>query len=138
MKNTRRRMLPRADINVTPFIDILLVLLVIFMTISPNVPTGLKTNIREQPPPGVQPSEPEKVVVLSMDRNGVIKINQKEVQAPQLIEQLQEIFKTRSDRTIFVQGDEELLFSDMAHLIDLAKGAGIERLGLVTEPITVK
>src|SRR5262249_35821197 len=110
----------------------------IFMTISPNVPTGLKTNIPEQPPPGVQPSEPEKVVVLSMDRNGVIKINQKEVQAPQLIEQLEEIFKTRSDRTIFVQGDEEVLFSDMAHLIDLAEGAGIERLGLVTEPITVK
>jgi biopolymer transport protein ExbD len=51
--------------------------------------------------------------------------------------ELQDIFKTRSDRTIFVQGDDELLFSDMARLIDAAKGAGMERLGLVTEKITI-
>src|SRR5215475_5054878 len=137
MKKTKRRMLPRADINVTPFIDILLVLLVIFMTISPNVPTGLKASIPQQPPPGWRP-EPEKVIVLSMDRNGVIKINRNEVQAAHLIEQLQDIFKTRSDRTIFVKGDDELLFSDMAGLIDAAKGAGVERLGLMTEKITAR
>jgi biopolymer transport protein TolR len=138
MKKNRRRRLPRADINVTPFIDILLVLLVIFMTIAPTVPTGLKASIPEQPPPGPQRQEPEKVIVLSMDRNGVIKINENEIQASQLIEELQDILKTRNDRTIFVQGDDELLFSDMARLIDAAKGAGVERLGLVTEKITVQ
>ena len=138
MKKNRRRILPRADINVTPFIDILLVLLVIFMTIAPTVPTGLKASIPEQPPPGPQRQEPEKVIVLSMDRNGVIKINENEIQASQLIEELQDILKTRNDRTIFVQGDDELLFSDMARLIDAAKGAGVERLGLVTEKITVQ
>ena len=137
MKKNRRRILPRADINVTPFVDILLVLLVIFMTLSPTVPMGLKASIPEQPPPGPQRQEPEKVIILSMDRNGVIKINQNEIQASHLIEELQGIFKTRSDRTIFVQGDDELLFSDMARLIDAAKGAGVERLGLVTEKITV-
>jgi len=138
MKRNRRRILPRADINVTPFIDILLVLLVIFMTLSPTVPTGLKTNIPQQPPPGPHRQQPEEVIVLNMDRNGVIKINQNEVQASHLIEELQDIFKTRSDRTIFVQGDDELLFSDMAGLIDAAKGAGVELLGLVTERITVR
>ena len=138
MKKNRRRRLPRADINVTPFIDILLVLLVIFMTIAPTVPTGLKASIPEQSPPGPKRQEPEKVIVLSMDRNGVIKINQNEIQASQLIEELQDILKTRNDRTIFVQGDDELLFSDMARLIDAAKGAGVERLGLVTEKITVQ
>src|SRR5215470_17235517 len=137
MKKPRRRILPRADINVTPFIDILLVLLVIFMTLSPTVPTGLKASIPQQPPPGPHRQEPERVIVLTMDRNGVIKINQNEVQASHLIEELKDIFKTRSDRTIFVQGDEELLFSDMARLIDAAKGAGVERLGLVTEKIRV-
>ena len=137
MKKNRRRRLPRADINVTPFIDILLVLLVIFMTISPTVPTGLKASIPEQPPPGPQRQEPEKVIVLSMDRTGVIKINQNEIQASRLIEELHDIFRTRNDRTIFVQGDDELLFSDMARLIDAAKGAGVERLGLMTEKITV-
>ena len=138
MKRNRRRILPRADINVTPFIDILLVLLVIFMTLSPTVPAGLKANIPQQPPPGPQRKQPEEVIVLSMDRSGVIKINQNEVQASHLIEQLQDIFKTRSDRTIFVQGDDELLFSDMAGLIDAAKGAGVERLGLMTEKITAR
>jgi biopolymer transport protein TolR len=137
MKKKRPRILPRAEINVTPFIDILLVLLVIFMTLSPTVPTGLKTNIPQQPPPGPQRQQPEKVIVVSMDRNGVIKINQNEVQASHLIEQLQDIFKTRSDRTIFVRGDDKLLFSDMAGLIDAAKGAGVERLGLMTEKIPV-
>jgi biopolymer transport protein ExbD len=137
MKKNRRRRLPRADINVTPFIDILLVLLVIFMTIAPTVPTGLKASIPEQPPPGPQRQEPEKVIVLSMDRNGVIKINENEIQASQLIEELQDILKTRNDQTIFVQGDDELLFSDMARLIDAAKGAGVDRLGLMTEKITV-
>jgi len=134
MKRIKRRILPRADINVTPFIDILLVLLVIFMTISPTAPMGMDANIPHQPPPGPR-QEPEKTIVLSMDRNGVIRINQTRVEPAQLIEQLQNIFKTRNDRTIFVQADDDLLFNDVAQLIDVAKGAGVERLGLMTEQI---
>src|SRR5437660_6152516 len=84
MKKRRRRILPRADINVTPFIDILLVLLVIFMTISPKIQTGMDTNIPQPPPPGPRHDDPEKVIVLSMDRNGVIKINQTEVEPAEL------------------------------------------------------
>src|SRR5207237_552465 len=122
MKKRRRRILPRADINVTPFIDILLVLLVIFMTISPKIQTGMDTNIPQPPPPGPRHDDPEKVIVLSMDRNGVIKINQTEVEPAELIGRLQEIFKTRSDRTMFVQADDALLFNDVAQLIDAAKG----------------
>src|SRR5207237_5870260 len=131
MKKKGRRILPRADINVTPFIDILLVLLVIFMTISPTTRTGLKAAIPEPPPPG--PAQPqENVVVLSMDRNGVIRINQGEVELSSLIERLHDIFKTRTDRTIFVQADDELLFNDVAQLIHAAKGAGVTRIGLMT------
>src|SRR5439155_1669610 len=109
MKKRRRRILPRADINVTPFIDILLVLLVIFMTISPTVPTGVNADIPQQPPPGPR-QEPDKVILLSMNRNGVIRINQTEVEASHLIERLQDIFKTRSDRTMFLQADNDLLY----------------------------
>src|SRR5437016_11731640 len=101
MKRRRRRMLPRGDINVTPFIDILLVLLVIFMTITPMTPTGLKTAVPQQPPPDPQRKDSEKVIVLSIDRNGVIKINQNEIERSQLIARLQDIFKTRNDRTMF-------------------------------------
>ena len=137
MKKKRRRILPRADINVTPFIDILLVLLVIFMTISPTARTGLNAAIPQPSPPG--PERPqENVIVLSMDRNGVIKINQDEIEPSRLIERLQDIFKSRNDRTIFVQADTELLFNDVAQLIDAAKSAGVDRLGLMTEQISAK
>src|SRR5438128_12372299 len=109
MKKKRRRILPRADINVTPFIDILLVLLVILMTISPTERTGLNAAIPQPPPPG--PERPqENVIVLSMDRSGIIRINQNEVEPSSVIERLQDIFKTRNERTIFVQADSELLF----------------------------
>ena len=73
-----------------------------------------------------------------MDRNGLIRINQDEVEPSSLIERLQDIFKTRNDRTIFVQADDELLFNDVAQLIDAAKGAGVNRIGLMTAQITAK
>jgi biopolymer transport protein ExbD len=67
-----------------------------------------------------------------MDRNGIIHINQDEVQLTDLSSQLQGIFKTRRDHTLFVQGDSSLLFNDVAHIIDVAKGAGADRVGFMT------
>jgi biopolymer transport protein TolR len=138
VKNKRRRILPRADINVTPFIDILLVLLVIFMTISPTIPTGLDAAV-PQPPPGQQNAKPrDDVIVLSVDKNGIIRINQDEVEPRQLDGRLRDIFKSRSDRTIFLQADNDLLFNDVAQIIDITRAAGVERLGLMTEQISVR
>ena len=139
MKKIRRRIMPRADINVTPFIDILLVLLVIFMTISPNLSKGVHTNIPQPPPPdSATVQKVDTAIVLSMSRTGVIKINQMEVEPSQLMAQLQDIFKSREDRTIFVQADNDLLFNDVAQLIDAAKTAGVDQLGLMTEHISSK
>jgi biopolymer transport protein TolR len=136
MKKVRPGISPRSGINVTPFIDILLVLLVIFMTITPLTPTGLRTAVPQPPPPGPESQEPENVLVLSLDASGVIRINQDQIELARLAERLQTIFKTRSDRTIFVQADRELLFNDVAQLIDTAKGAGAIQVGLMTEQIS--
>ncbi len=99
MKKKRGRVLPQALINVTPFIDILLVLLVLFMTISPNMPEGHKATIPQRSPDSARP-ENDTAIILSMDGAGVIRINQTEIAATDLLRQLQDIFKNRSNRDI--------------------------------------
>src|SRR5262245_59722852 len=98
----KRRVRPRfrGEINVTPFIDILLVLLVIFMTITPITPAGLQALVPQPPPPDHEKHEDEKTIVLSIDRNGTLRINQEEVEASHLMDRLHDIFKSRSDRTM--------------------------------------
>ena len=135
LKKQRRRVLAKGDINVTPFIDILLVLLVIFMTITPVAPKGFRTNVPLPAPPNERQSQSDEAIVISLDKAGALHINQKEVELPALSDQLHQIFKTRNDKTVFVQADSELLFAQIAQVIDVAKSSGVERVGLMTDQI---
>ena len=123
----------KADINITPLIDVLLVLIVIFMVITPLTPHGLAVSVPQDAPPREEsPVKNEDKLVLSLDREGKIRLNQEPLEVASLSPRLKEIFSTRSDRTIFVQADRDLLFNDIAWLIDVVRGAGAARVGLIT------
>jgi len=119
-----------ADMNVVPLIDILLVLLVIFMIIAPAESKGLPAQI---PQPATGPlAEPVEVVVIEVLDSGAVRINQRDVPWTELQGALARIFADRAERVAFLKGGNAVDFARVAQVIDLMRGAGIVRVGLIT------
>ncbi len=125
----------RPNINMTPLIDVLLVLLIIFMVITPITPKGLEALV-PQPNEDQQQEQPNaRTVVVSVDADRRIMINRDPSNLNALEENLRDIFKTRAERVMFVRGARELDYQDVARVIDIGKGAGVDKIGLLTEQI---
>jgi biopolymer transport protein TolR len=128
------------DINVTPMIDILLVLLIIFMVIVPVTPKGLDALV-PQPPKNPQQQPPPNdrtIVVQVIYRPGAApayKINETDVAKTELLARLTEIYANRAERVMFVKGDDDLNFAYIAEVIDIAHSANVDHIGLMTPKI---
>jgi biopolymer transport protein ExbD len=129
-----------SDINVTPMIDILLVLLIIFMVIVPVVPKGLDALVPQPPKdPTKQPPPNDRTIVVQVIFNGkgapTYKINETDVQKRDLLPKLTEIYANRAERVMFVRGDDDVNFTYVAEVIDIGRAANVDHIGLMTPKI---
>jgi biopolymer transport protein ExbD len=127
----------KSDINITPLVDVVLVLLIIFMVITPLLQMGYEVKV---PPKSTNPNpqiDPDQLIV-SLTGQGKLFLNKQELTAPQLATELASILKNRRDKTVFFSGDDQSTYGDVARTMDLCRNAGATNIGIVLEAVPVQ
>ncbi len=123
-----------AQINVTPLVDVMLVLLVIFMVTAPILQQGVSINLPKVKAAALTGEEQQ--LVVAINAKGQIYLNDVTMKESDLGPKLQAVLRERPDRQVFLRADQNVRYGEVAHVIATIKGAGVERLGMVTEPPT--
>jgi biopolymer transport protein TolR len=127
-------MTTRAEPNVVPLCDVLLVLLIIFMVITPMVQKGVDVKLPETS--AEQSGPPAGVIVMTLHNNMKVDINQRYMEFDIVQNELRNIYAPRQDKTIFIRADARIPYSRVIELIDIARGAGVEVMGIIPEYFT--
>ena len=127
----------KSDINITPLVDVVLVLLIIFMVITPLLQMGYDVKVPPKTPQDVSSTPPPDLIIVSLTPANKIYLNKEELNSQTLALRLTEILKNRSNKTIFFSGDDAAAYGDVVRVMDICRNAGAKNMGIVLETVPV-